>query len=216
MNHVRLNIGCGQTPTEGWENFDNTPSIGLARSPLKLFLLQSLRMLNDKQIENIEWHKKHNIRFADATKKIPYADASVDIIYSSHMLEHLSREGAQAFLVESLRVLRKGGVLRVAVPDLQKYIDQYQKDKNADHFMETTYVTAPPLKTFKDKLKLLFVGYRHHQWMYDGASLAKLLAHVGFENVLVQPAGQTFMGHYGQLDLREREEDSVYVEATKP
>ena len=34
---VRINIGCGKTPTNGWINFDNSPAIKLANSPFLYF-----------------------------------------------------------------------------------------------------------------------------------------------------------------------------------
>ena len=49
---VKINIGCGRTPTEGWRNFDNTLAIRLARSPLKYFLAKFFGLLNKTQIEN--------------------------------------------------------------------------------------------------------------------------------------------------------------------
>lgn len=49
----------------------------------------------------------------------PFADGSFDAVYHSHVLEHFPRHAALDFLRECLRVLRPGGVLRVAVPDLE-------------------------------------------------------------------------------------------------
>ncbi|SVE32065.1 uncharacterized protein METZ01_LOCUS484919, partial [marine metagenome] len=90
----QINIGCGQKPTEGWINFDNSPAIKLAKSPLKLRLAKMFGLLTKLQIENIEWLKKNTIEYADATTKIPLLDNSVITLYSSHMFEHLSRDGA--------------------------------------------------------------------------------------------------------------------------
>ena len=66
-------------------------------------------LLNAAQIENIEWNIANKVSFADATKIIPLASSSAACIYTSHMFEHLSREGAQVFLRESLHVLKKMG-----------------------------------------------------------------------------------------------------------
>ena len=45
------------------------------------------------------------------------SDDSVDLIYASHVLEHFGRHECGAVLAEWCRVLRKGGVLRLSVPD---------------------------------------------------------------------------------------------------
>jgi predicted SAM-dependent methyltransferase len=212
---VKINIGCGRTPTEGWRNFDNTLAIRLARSPLKYFLAKFFGLLNKTQIENIKWNKKNSIEFADATKSIPLPNASVSCIYTSHMFEHLSREGGEKFLKEALRVLEVDGVLRISVPDLKKYIEIYLKNNDADQLMEDLLVTAPPVNTLKQKLRLFVSGYRHHQWMYDGNSLANLMTELGFRNVKVQEAGKTLVNNPGALNLSERSEQSLYVEGVK-
>lgn len=211
----KINFGCGQTPTEGWLNFDNSPSIILANSAFKLWLAKSLKILNKEQIENINYIKKNKIYFADASKKIPLQSHSAECIYTSHMLEHLSRKGAIFFLNESLRVLEKGGVLRVAVPDLQIPVNAYNQNNDADAFMESILVAPPAIDTIRQKISLLFAGYRHHQWMYDAKSLFKLLKQVGFKEVFVCKAGETYIANPGNLNLQERHEESVYLEAIK-
>jgi SAM-dependent methyltransferase len=53
----------------------------------------------------------------------PFESDSVSEILASHLLEHLDRHTALAFLVECWRVLRPGGVLRLAVPDYDIFAD---------------------------------------------------------------------------------------------
>lgn len=56
----------------------------------------------------------------DLRKGIPLADASCDLVYHSHVLEHFRRPDALHFMQECCRVLKKGGVVRVVVPDLEQ------------------------------------------------------------------------------------------------
>ena len=212
---LKVNIGCGSTPTEGWKNFDNTPAIKLAHSPFKFWILKLFGLLIPSQIENVEWNKENKILFADATKRLPLSDSSAECIYSSHMFEHLSRDEAILFLKDALRVLDNGGVLRISVPDLRYFINNYIANKDADEFMSKMFVSAPSLNLLRQKFILFFVGYRHHQWMYDGASLSKLMLESGFKDAIVQDAGETCIKNFIGLNLFEREEESVYVEAIK-
>ena len=72
------------------------------------------------QWENVDMHPVGpGVRVLDLNRKTPYGDASFDAVYHSHLLEHLSKERAAAFLRECLRILKPGGVIRVAVPDLE-------------------------------------------------------------------------------------------------
>jgi predicted SAM-dependent methyltransferase len=66
-----------------------------------------------------------SVRVHDLLKPIPYADQSFDVVYHSHVLEHFPREQGLAFLRECYRLLRPGGVIRVAVPDLERIARLY-------------------------------------------------------------------------------------------
>jgi predicted SAM-dependent methyltransferase len=211
----KINIGCGKSPTYGWMNFDNSPAIMLANSPLKYFFAKTLNFLNQEQIENINWNKNNKILFADAKKKLPLPNVSAECIYTSHMIEHLSRDDVVFFLNEVIRVLELGGILRVVVPDLKHALNSYIKNQDADIFMEKIYVTPPPINSIKQKISLFFNGYRHHQWMYDEKSLTKLIKTVGFRKVFICKAGETNIADPGNLNLYERSEDSIYIEALK-
>lgn len=56
---------------------------------------------------------------------LPFADRSFDAVYHSHLLEHLRPNEALSFLRECRRVLRPGGIIRIAVPDLETIAQLY-------------------------------------------------------------------------------------------
>jgi predicted SAM-dependent methyltransferase len=64
-------------------------------------------------------------------KGLPFPDASFDVVYHSHVLEHLSRASAIDFTKECHRVLKPGGIMRIAVPNLEVIIKEYFKNLNA-------------------------------------------------------------------------------------
>ena len=61
----------------------------------------------------------------DLTKGIPFANNSFDVVYHSHVLEHFSKADASTFIHECYRVLKKGGTIRVVVPDLEQIAREY-------------------------------------------------------------------------------------------
>lgn len=61
----------------------------------------------------------------DINKGLPFSADSITVCYSSHLLEHLDKEGARHFLAECMRVLKSGGVIRLAVPDLEGIAREY-------------------------------------------------------------------------------------------
>lgn len=160
--------------------------------------------------------RRGSVRFANAAVRIPCETASVAAVYSSHMIEHLDKSEARAFLAEVRRVLHPGGVVRIAAPDLSMIAEDYVATGDADRFVAGIHMGLDRPAGLRGWAKWTVVGPRHHLWMYDGESLARLLRETGFADVTVMPPGSTRIAGPGQLDLREREAESVYVEAVRP
>lgn len=62
----------------------------------------------------------HNLR-----QGLPFPSASFDVVYHSHVLEHLPKVEAPGLLQECFRVLRPQGILRVVIPDLEQIARLY-------------------------------------------------------------------------------------------
>lgn len=78
---------------------------------------------------------------ADAAERIPLPENFVEVLYRSHMLEHLDRAEDRQFLREANRVLAKNRISRIAVPDLKKLICEYVAHGDAGFFVERTLLT---------------------------------------------------------------------------
>jgi predicted SAM-dependent methyltransferase len=213
---MKLNVGCGQTPTPGWRNFDNSMSIRLAAMPLVPEILGAIGLLEPAQRKFIAFARANRIELCDATRRIPVPDGSADVVYSSHMLEHFDPAEARTFLGEARRVLRPGGIIRLAVPDIERLVRWYIESSDADAFLEGTLLCRPRPTSFRGKLAMLVFGFRNHRWMYDQRSLPKLLHECGFERATAMPPGKTFIPDHEGLNLSERVEKSLYVEAFRP
>jgi SAM-dependent methyltransferase len=213
---TRINVGCGQTATNGWKNYDNSPSVRLVRQPMLAGFLRAINAIDANQRAFMESAKAQGIHWADAVKRIPEPDASVDVLYSSHMLEHLDQTEARRFLIEAKRVLRPGGILRLAVPDLKYHVKGYLDHQAAEQFMEGLHVCRPRPTTLRGRIRSALLGDRHHLWMYDGPSLCRFLTQAGFLNPIILEPGKTTIADPGPLDLSERAPESVFVECTKP
>ena len=76
--------------------------------------------------ENVDFYATGpNVRVHDLRERTPYADGTFDVVYHSHVLEHFPREAALLFLRECYRLLKPGGIIRVAVPDLERIARTY-------------------------------------------------------------------------------------------
>lgn len=61
-----------------------------------------------------------SVKRVDLLEGIPLEDNVCDAVYHSHVLEHLGCEQGRKLMVECHRVLKPGGIARVAVPDLEQ------------------------------------------------------------------------------------------------
>ena len=61
----------------------------------------------------------------DIRRGLPFPDGALEVVYHSHLLEHLDKEQGRILMEECVRVLRTGGVLRVVVPDLEEIASLY-------------------------------------------------------------------------------------------
>lgn len=211
----RVNLGCGQIPTPGWLNYDNSLSLRVAKYPLLVAVMERLGLLGEGPKSFVSFARNNDIMWADATEQIPLPDNSTEVVYTSHMIEHLDRKEVRLFLQEAYRVLSPNGIIRIAVPDLSKLVNQFIAEGDADTFIERTLLTHQKPKNLVDRLKYLVIGERHHLWMYDGPSVCRLLSVHGFREPRILASGSTLIPNPGGLDLYERAVESVYVEALK-
>ncbi len=190
---------------------DNSPSVILGRIKLLYVLCDKLKLLKPEQRAFIEVVKKKNIRYGSATK-LPFKDHTMDVVYSSHTIEHLYEEDFVKFMREAERVLRPGGTFRLAIPDLDICVKKYAVSKDGDALCTTIHMGSRHKPTLAEKLSFLMFGDRKHKWMYNGESMKKFIeTHSNFKAVIL-PAGKTeIVGETG-INLKERESESVYLE----
>lgn len=60
-------------------------------------------------------------------KSLPFPDETFEVIYHSQVLEHIPKKRALDFIRECRRVLKKNGIIRVVVPDLENIAGEYIK-----------------------------------------------------------------------------------------
>jgi len=208
----KVNIGCGTTIVTGWTNIDNSFNIVLSKFPLFKKILYKLHILPKSVYYT---HFPSNVIHHNVTRGLPFNSNSVGYIYSSHLLEHLTRTDSQKLLTECHRVLKKGGKLRLIVPDLKLLATKYVNDViNADEFMYSIKLKdSEKKKTLGEKLFPSFFLKDIHKWMFDFESLSILLKFIGFEKVEKLNFQEGSVPDIEILD--NRPDQSLFLEAKK-
>lgn len=144
----------------------------------------------------------------DLRKGIPLRDASVDVIYTSHLLEHLPYPHLVTFLEECRRVLKSDGQFSVCVPDMGSYINAYV-EKTSFRIAATKYGPAI-VDTGSSLDQINYVAYMggHHHYMFDEENLINTLKKGGFSRAQARSFDP-------ELDLEERDAESIYAIAMK-
>ena len=158
---------------------------------------------------NIDLGPEADMRI-DVRQGLPFADESVDGVFSEHFLEHLTLDEGTRFLRECRRVLKRGGRVRVATPDLDHTVMKYQSDwQNQDWMREFGYDWIP------NRCYMLNLAMREweHRWLYNEEELRRIALAAGFADVRRCTLGVSDEPALAGLEYRQ---DSVVVELTKP
>lgn len=144
----------------------------------------------------------------DLSQPLPFPDNSVDMIYSSHLLEHFRYPDLVNLLNECLRILKSGGIFSVAVPNARLYLDAYQNPANFDSAKFCRHKSA-----YNYNSKIDFVNYMaymdgHHYYMFDEENLAAILKRTGFKTVRSREFDKI-------LDMESRHFQTIYVHCEK-
>jgi len=140
---------------------------------------------------------------------IPLSKDTVDVIYSSHLLEHLSYKEMVSVLNDWLRILKPNGKLMVCVPDASHYLKAYSNSESIQDFIPNFYKPAFNYHSPIDYLNYIAYMDGAHKHLFDQQNLHLILKSVGFVNIKERPFDPS-------LDNQGHHWESIYAEAEKP
>ena len=137
-------------------------------------------------------------------------DESIDYVVRIHALPEVPIDGQVGVLTELRRVLKTGGALRLALPDLLKGVDAYRRG-DRDYFL----VPDEDAESIGAKLITQLVWYGYSRTLFVPDFVEELLRKAGFDDVRHVAFRQTSTEHEGITELDNREAESLFIEAVK-
>jgi SAM-dependent methyltransferase len=119
-------------------------------------------------MDAIPFRKTHLV--ADIQNLYMFPSGSVDLIYASHVLEHIPRKNLERTLREWHRVLKPSGILRCGVPDFDGLVEIYHRSGNE-------------VESIVNQLLGQDGEYDDHHTIWNRVYAERLLADVGFTTV---------------------------------
>jgi predicted SAM-dependent methyltransferase len=171
---VKLNLGSGLYVAPGWINIDGSIKTLFVKMPRPVLNVAfPLTQAGDgfSRDEFADLLREHRFVFHNLKYGIPLADSSVDFIFCSHMLHHLYRDEALMLLREAVRVLKPGGTMRLAVPDLERIVALYLEGKREQALEYFFYPKKPRGDLYR------------RAYQYDFVLLKALMEEAGVRNV---------------------------------
>jgi predicted SAM-dependent methyltransferase len=144
----------------------------------------------------------------DAADTFPLPDSSFDFIYSEHMIEHVAYDVGVNMLRECHRVLKPGGVVRIATPSLGMLLRVMTADRGPleeryfRHSLSSSVPNAPgPTNAF---FVNNFMRNWGHTFIYDRETLRLAFEQAGFETITECEFGRSDYVQLRNLEHHER------------
>ena len=203
--YKKYHLGCNKLLVKGWLNIDF-----VAKNSFVEGEFYPLSGSSKSDYYFLNWN---------LTNGLPAEKETLDFVYHSHFLEHLSYVDGLKIIGEIFSALKSGGRHRIVVPDLEKYCRSYlnRQDDFLMHYQKTLSV-----EQFKDYVTsgALFISqlYEHgHKMGWDFETLCETLKKAGFKNIERQEFSKGDFPDLEKLEIGDlfRVEESMVIECEK-
>jgi len=147
----------------------------------------------------------------DVTKPFPFDDGIFDYVFSEHLIEHISWHDGSLMLQECRRVLKPGGTIRIATPDLEVLIGLLSRNGDPLNERYIQWITNKYLHGI-NVYKAAFVinnAFRNwgHQFLYDNEVMEIAMQKAGFTNIRRFLSGESDDEHLRGIESHGKKVD---------
>lgn len=200
--------GCGLSAPRAWRNFDASPTLRFERIPLIGRLCT--------------WNRSRfpaNVEYGDIVKGLPIAEQSLEGVYCSHVLEHLSLVDFRTALRNTYTLLKPGGLFRLVVPDLEWLVDRYSADPSDGAALALLRDCGLGLERRDRDIRAFLVswlGNSTHLWMWDFKSIRSELRRADFIGVRRACFNDSRDAAFAEVEDQRRWKNCLGVECSRP
>jgi predicted SAM-dependent methyltransferase len=201
---VKVNLGCGLRCLPDWINVDGSLTSLFGSERFKFVNELLYKFAGSSKYYSFDQYneiiQKNKLKFYDLRKGVPVADNSADFIYTSHFIEHLTKRDGKIFMKECYKKLKKGGVLRIAVPNLDVAFEMY-KNGDTEKMLDLFFYTSD------------IFDFSAHKYNYNFKLINEILSDIGFKNIVKTEYQSGKCPNIDFLDIYP--EHSLYIECAK-
>ena len=150
-----------------------------------------------------------SVLYLNATKRFPFDSDTFDYIMSEHMIEHVPYQAAQSMLQECYRVLRPGGHIRIATPDLRVLLGLHSKKKTDKQKRYIEWALGRFLPHVQECSDVFVINNFFQSWghcfLYDLETLEYALRSVGFREIKLHKPGASEDPNLKNLEFHGQE-----------
>jgi predicted SAM-dependent methyltransferase len=185
---------------EGWVNFEPSIHLRAQRWPI---IGSAFRAMTPHRFDD-------SIHVGDVLNGLPINDGAAKVVFSSHVLEHLSYEDTYAALRECFRILEPGGLFRCVLPDFEGRARYYIENQDAHPEPAAWLLNSSLLGERKrvrspiKRMALSLMSTSDHKWMWDFRSLSHALTECGFTSPRRVTYGDNDDAMFAGVEKRER------------
>ena len=210
QNDRYMQFGCGMCAPETWKNFDAGPAF---------WLQNKFPFLTPMLVKKGFPPYPKNILYGDVIKGLPIAPQSLDAVYCSHVLEHMTLAEFRTTLRNVFRYLRPRGTFRMVLPDLEQLANTYLADPNFDaasRLMQQAHLGEKNGSRGLRSLPAALFGRSRHLWMWDYKGIEKELAEAGFVEIRRARFGDSSDPRFREVEDEGRWVDCLGVDCKRP
>jgi SAM-dependent methyltransferase len=166
----KFNVPVNSLPTRRLESPKGRKALDIGCGPI-----DRSNEFPDFDLVRVDIREEVNPDYRCDVRNLPFGGAEFDLVFSSHVLEHISRDEWENTLNEWVRVLKPEGELILCLPNIEWAIEHRNEPENLDHVLNVFYgAQSNPydfhyngfwperLKNHLTKLGFKIVGEQHH------------------------------------------------------